>query len=359
MTSGIVHLGLGAFARAHLGEYTEDAGGWSICGVAPHSRTIVDALRASGGRYTLITRAERDTLREIGAFGAALHAPSERERRAGRDRGGGDRHADRHREGLPRGRGRDRAAARRARAPRCAGDGALARQPAAQRRGARARGRRRPAPLPVLDGRPRRPRGDGRRPRRRGRPRRRRGRAVPAVGDRGLRRPAAGLGRAVRLLQRAARGPQAAAAQRHALAAGLSRPAARRAHGRRRLGAAGARRRRGPARGRGPRPDTAGDPRYRRRLYRAQLSERWSNPRIDHHLAQIALDGDQKLPARFAEPARQRVAAGHPPRWIALALAAYDGAEGILDQFPDELRPLVDEWRERFARDGVARALRA
>ena len=79
MTTGIVHLGLGAFARAHLGEYTEDAGGWSICGVAPHSRTIVDALRASGGRYTLITRAERDTLREIGAFGAALHAPSERD----------------------------------------------------------------------------------------------------------------------------------------------------------------------------------------------------------------------------------------------------------------------------------------
>ncbi len=88
----------------------------------------------------------------------------------------------------------------------------------------------------------------------RGRGRRR---AVPAVGDRGLRRPAAGLGRAVRLLQRAARGAQAAPAQRHPFAAGLRRAAARRAHGRRRLGRRGSRRRRAPPRRRGSRPDVA------------------------------------------------------------------------------------------------------
>jgi mannitol-1-phosphate/altronate dehydrogenase len=92
--------------------------------------------------------------------------------------------------------------------------------------------------------------------------------------------------------------------------------------------------------------------------YRTQLARRWSNPGIEHHLAQIALDGDAKLPARFAEPARLRVAAGHPPRWIALALAAYDGADAILPQFPREVGELVRGWRARFAADGVSTTLK-
>ena len=45
----IVHLGLGAFHRAHQAVYTEDAGGWEICGVAWRRRTVVDALRAAPG----------------------------------------------------------------------------------------------------------------------------------------------------------------------------------------------------------------------------------------------------------------------------------------------------------------------
>jgi fructuronate reductase len=52
----IVHLGLGAFHRAHQAVYTADAGGWEICGVAWRSRTVADAIRASGGRYTLVER---------------------------------------------------------------------------------------------------------------------------------------------------------------------------------------------------------------------------------------------------------------------------------------------------------------
>ena len=35
-------------------------------------------------------------------------------------------------------------------------------------------------------------------------------------------------------------------------------------------------------------------------------------------------------------------------------LAAYDGADAILDRFPPELTPLVEDWRARFAADGVA-----
>ena len=57
--------------------------------------------------------------------------------------------------------------------------------------------------------------------------------------------------------------------------------------------------------------------------YRAALDARWSNPRMMHRLDQIATDGSQKLPARFAAPARARLADGEPPRWIALALAAW------------------------------------
>jgi fructuronate reductase len=57
--------------------------------------------------------------------------------------------------------------------------------------------------------------------------------------------------------------------------------------------------------------------------YRAELGRRWINPRIAHRLEQIGADGSQKLPARFAEPARERLAGGAPPRWIALVMAAW------------------------------------
>ena len=127
--------------------------------------------------------------------------------------------------------------------------------------------------------------------------------------------------------------------------------------------------------------------------YRAALGERWANPRIGHRLGQIATDGSQKLPARLAEPARERLAAGAAPRWIALALAAWalhleDGdvrdagaagvcaalarapspaarAAAVLDPAlfgpelggPGPLRDLVAEWLERIGADGVRSAL--
>jgi fructuronate reductase len=70
---GIVHLGIGAFHRAHQAVYTEDAmaaegGDWGICGVSQRSPTVVEQLRPQDGLYTL---AERDgageRLRVIGA----------------------------------------------------------------------------------------------------------------------------------------------------------------------------------------------------------------------------------------------------------------------------------------------------
>ena len=74
----IVHLGLGAFHRAHQAVYTEDAGGWEICGVAWRSRVVVEALRRSGGRYTVISRgADGDESREIRVIRETLVAAEE------------------------------------------------------------------------------------------------------------------------------------------------------------------------------------------------------------------------------------------------------------------------------------------
>jgi fructuronate reductase len=57
---GILHLGLGAFHRAHQAVYTEAAiaaagGDWGIIGVAPRNRRVIDDLSAQDGLYTLLT----------------------------------------------------------------------------------------------------------------------------------------------------------------------------------------------------------------------------------------------------------------------------------------------------------------
>ena len=60
--TGILHLGPGAFHRAHQAAFTQDAiaasgGDWGIEVVAMRDATIVTALERQGGRYTLIERA--------------------------------------------------------------------------------------------------------------------------------------------------------------------------------------------------------------------------------------------------------------------------------------------------------------
>ena len=42
----IVHLGLGAFFRAHGCNYLQDIGGWGVLGVSLRSSTVRDALKA-------------------------------------------------------------------------------------------------------------------------------------------------------------------------------------------------------------------------------------------------------------------------------------------------------------------------
>jgi fructuronate reductase len=87
---GIVHLGLGAFHRAHQAVFTEDAlaaepGPWGICGVARRRRHVVDALRAQDGLYTVLSRGPReDDARVIGVIREALLAAEEPDRVARR-----------------------------------------------------------------------------------------------------------------------------------------------------------------------------------------------------------------------------------------------------------------------------------
>ena len=62
LAPGIVHLGLGAFARAHLAEYTEDAlekrfGAWGIVGASLQRPDQRDRMKPQDGLYTLLKRA--------------------------------------------------------------------------------------------------------------------------------------------------------------------------------------------------------------------------------------------------------------------------------------------------------------
>ncbi len=57
--------------------------------------------------------------------------------------------------------------------------------------------------------------------------------------------------------------------------------------------------------------------------YRAQLLQRFANPALAHRTLQIAMDGSQKLPQRWLGTVRDRLATGAPIDRLALALAAW------------------------------------
>lgn len=78
------------------------------------------------------------------------------------------------------------------------------------------------------------------------------------------------------------------------------------------------------------------------REYRAALLERFSNARIAHHLAQIAMDGTNKLRMRAVPILRAQRAAGRDGTGAARAIAAWlefvKGAAKIEDAFADRIR---------------------
>lgn len=78
---GLIHLGLGAFARGHLAEYTEDAlerefGPWGITGASLQRPDQRDRLSPQDGLYTLLKRSPAGPeLRIIGSVLDVLVAP--------------------------------------------------------------------------------------------------------------------------------------------------------------------------------------------------------------------------------------------------------------------------------------------
>ncbi|MGB3347970.1 MAG: mannitol dehydrogenase family protein [Brucella anthropi] len=78
---GIVHLGLGNFARAHLLSYTDTVlaqkgGNWRVTGVSLRGTAVADSLNPQDGRYTLITRGPVTEARVIGALNRVLSGPT-------------------------------------------------------------------------------------------------------------------------------------------------------------------------------------------------------------------------------------------------------------------------------------------
>lgn len=82
---GIVHLGIGAFHRAHQAVFTEDAiaaagGGWGICGVSQRSPGVVDQLGPQDGLYSVTARnGAAGSTRVVGAVRELLWAGADPE----------------------------------------------------------------------------------------------------------------------------------------------------------------------------------------------------------------------------------------------------------------------------------------
>jgi fructuronate reductase len=83
LATGIVHIGLGAFHRAHQAVYTDDSlnrtpGPWGICGVSLRSPDTRDALAPQDCLYTVAVRdASGDHLRVVGSITETLVAPED------------------------------------------------------------------------------------------------------------------------------------------------------------------------------------------------------------------------------------------------------------------------------------------
>ncbi|MEQ1950283.1 mannitol dehydrogenase family protein [Mesorhizobium sp. CN2-181] len=85
ITEGIIHLGVGAFHRAHQAVYVDDCLGagardWGIVGVSLRSPDTRDALGPQDGLYTIAVRSgDGDALRVIGSMKSLQVAPEDPE----------------------------------------------------------------------------------------------------------------------------------------------------------------------------------------------------------------------------------------------------------------------------------------
>lgn len=91
--------------------------------------------------------------------------------------------------------------------------------------------------------------------------------------------------------------------------------------------------------------------------YAKALLERFSNPAIRHRTWQIAMDGSQKLPQRLLSTARERLARNLPLPRIALAVAAWMRYVGGVDEQGREIDvrdPLASQLRDILRQAGGA-----
>jgi len=83
---GIVHIGTGAFHRAHQAVYTEEAlaaeyGGWGIIGASLRQAGVSDMLRAQEGLYGVLTKsAAGSSVRVVACIRDVIHAPPDPQR---------------------------------------------------------------------------------------------------------------------------------------------------------------------------------------------------------------------------------------------------------------------------------------
>ena len=82
---GVLHLGLGAFHRAHQAVYTEqaiaaDGGDWAIVAVAPRSRQVLDSIAGQDCLFSVTTLdPDEPQTRVVGSIRQAVHAASDPE----------------------------------------------------------------------------------------------------------------------------------------------------------------------------------------------------------------------------------------------------------------------------------------
>jgi fructuronate reductase len=90
--------------------------------------------------------------------------------------------------------------------------------------------------------------------------------------------------------------------------------------------------------------------------YVESLKQRFRNPSIKHKTAQIAMDGSQKLPQRLLAPLRERIALGLPSPSIATGIAAWMHFVVKKAHTPDAVLsdPLASELLERAKRSNTA-----
>jgi fructuronate reductase len=95
--------------------------------------------------------------------------------------------------------------------------------------------------------------------------------------------------------------------------------------------------------------------------YRERLLQRFANPALAHRTLQIAMDGSQKIPQRWLNTVRGRLAAGQPITRLSLGLAAWLQVLGGQDDTGNPLPlddPLAETLRERVQQTRDGRSLR-